>query len=73
VRAKRLLPDQGSTAGQRELARNRGWLMTDWLGVQFTGGGGTSTLLAFLLVGLLAIRTAPYLVWRAAGWVARRR
>lgn len=43
----------------------------DWIGVQETGGGG-QLLPVWLVGGLVAIRSVPFMVRRAAGWLAGR-
>ena len=58
-------------AHRRRLGNHRGQML-DWLGLQFTGGGGVSGAWAGTLVVLMALRAAPYLAGRAARRLARR-
>lgn len=72
MRAKRVPSHQRPTARPREKAGGHAGQMLDWLGLQFTGGGGVSGAWAGLLVVLMAVRAAPYLARRAARRLAGR-
>jgi hypothetical protein len=39
-------------------------LTIDWLGIQTTGSGGPGVLPFWLVGGLVALRAAPFVVWR---------
>jgi len=39
-------------------------LTIDWLGIQATGSGGPSVLPFWFVGGLVALRAAPFVVWR---------
>jgi len=41
-------------------------LTIDWIGVQATGSGGPGLLGSWVVVGLTAVRAAPFLAWKAA-------
>jgi hypothetical protein len=74
MRAKRVPSHRQPVAPPRETAGGHTGEMIDWYGLQATGGGGPSTAEgAGLFVMLMAVRAAPYVVWRAVGRLARRR
>jgi hypothetical protein len=49
----------------------------DWMGVQSTAGGGCANEAGCLVVGLVALRAAPFVIWRVsrrlAAWRRSRR
>ncbi len=47
-------------------------LTIDWIGTIATGGGGAGMLPVWLVVGLTAVRAAPFVVWRATRRLAGR-
>jgi hypothetical protein len=41
-------------------------LTIDWLGIQATGGGAAGCLPFWFVDGLMALRAAPFLVWKVS-------
>lgn len=72
MRRKRVPSQQGPVARPPEKAGGHAGQVLDWLGLQFTGGGGGSGAWAGLLIVLMAVRAAPYLAGRAARRLAGR-
>jgi len=57
IRARNPAPD-------REKPPDATGLTIDWLGFQATGSGGGSVLPFWIVGGLVALRAAPFVVWR---------
>jgi hypothetical protein len=73
MRAKRVPSHQRASAHPPAKTGGHTGEMLDWYGLQVTGGGGPSTAEgAGLVAVLMAVRAAPYVVWRAARRLVRR-
>jgi hypothetical protein len=48
-------------------------LTIDWLGIQATGSGAAGCLPFWFVGGLMALRAAPFVVWKVARWLVRAR
>ena len=68
TRARRPAPD-------RDKPPDATGLTIDWIGVQATGSGGQTVIPFWIVGGLMALRAAPFLVWRVSRRLikARRR
>ena len=68
TRARRPAPD-------RDKPPDATGLTIDWIGIQATGSGGQTVIPFWIVGGLMALRAAPFLVWRVSRRLikARRR
>jgi hypothetical protein len=48
-------------------------LTIDWIGVQATGSGGATVIPTWIVGGLMALRAAPFLVWKVSRRLFRAR
>jgi len=48
-------------------------LTIDWIGVQATGRGGATVIPPWIVGGLMALRAAPFLVWKVSRRLFRAR
>ena len=48
-------------------------LTIDWIGVQATGSGGATVIPTWIVGGLMALRAAPFLVWKVSRRLVKAR